>query len=214
MMCEDCGIRTANFHLMTIINGEKVERNLCPVCMAKHQKQIPGMDLTNLAGILNNILENKTGKDFVDLMNEKAKALGMNDTNYVNSTGLHDENHYTTINDLVKLCKYAVEVPKFLDICSQATYTLPKTNKHNECTYVTTNFMINRYTNFYYEYVRGIKTGFTTPAGRCVASTASKDGYNYLCIVMGSESDDNYIYSFRDAGLRRAFAVFVNNCWA
>lgn len=62
MMCEDCGIRTANFHLMTIINGEKVERNLCPVCMAKHQKQIPGMDLTNLAGILNNILENKTGK--------------------------------------------------------------------------------------------------------------------------------------------------------
>jgi len=47
---------------MTIINGEKVERNLCPVCMAKHQKQIPGMDLTNLAGILNNILENKTGK--------------------------------------------------------------------------------------------------------------------------------------------------------
>lgn len=59
MMCEDCGIRTANFHLVTIINGEKVERNLCPVCMAKHQKQIPGIDFSNLAGILNNILENK-----------------------------------------------------------------------------------------------------------------------------------------------------------
>ena len=59
MMCEDCGARPAKFHLMTIINGERVERNLCPACMAKHQKQIPGMDFSNLAGILNSILENK-----------------------------------------------------------------------------------------------------------------------------------------------------------
>ncbi len=59
MMCEDCGIRPAKFHLMTIINGERVERNLCPTCMAKHQKQIPGIDFSNLAGILNSILENK-----------------------------------------------------------------------------------------------------------------------------------------------------------
>ena len=60
MMCEDCGIRSAKFHLMTIINGDRVERNLCPTCMAKHQKQIPGIDFSNLAGILNSILENKT----------------------------------------------------------------------------------------------------------------------------------------------------------
>ena len=59
MMCEDCGIRPAKFHLMTIINGDRVERNLCPACMAKHQKQIPGIDFSNLAGILNSILENK-----------------------------------------------------------------------------------------------------------------------------------------------------------
>ena len=60
MMCEDCGIKPAKFHLMTIINGDRVERNLCPTCMAKHQKQIPGIDFSNLAGILNSILENKT----------------------------------------------------------------------------------------------------------------------------------------------------------
>ena len=56
MMCEECGVRTANFHLVTIINGERVERNLCPACMAKHQKQLPGIDFSNLAGILNSIL--------------------------------------------------------------------------------------------------------------------------------------------------------------
>lgn len=63
MMCEDCGVRPAKFHLMTIINGDRVERNLCPTCMAKHQKQIPGIDFSNLAGILNSILENKNAEE-------------------------------------------------------------------------------------------------------------------------------------------------------
>ena len=63
MMCEDCGIRPAKFHLMTIINGDRVERNLCPACMAKHQKQLPGLDFSNLAGILNSILESRGEQD-------------------------------------------------------------------------------------------------------------------------------------------------------
>ena len=63
MMCEDCGIRPAKFHLMTIINGDRVERNLCPSCMAKHQKQIPGIDFSNLAGILNSILESRNAEE-------------------------------------------------------------------------------------------------------------------------------------------------------
>ena len=63
MMCEDCGVRPAKFHLMTIINGDRVERNLCPVCMAKQQKQLPGIDFSNLAGILNSILVNKDGEE-------------------------------------------------------------------------------------------------------------------------------------------------------
>lgn len=66
MMCEECGIRPAKFHLMTITDNERTERNLCAVCMAKYQKQIPGIDFSNLAGILNSILENKTGKTSVE----------------------------------------------------------------------------------------------------------------------------------------------------
>ena len=57
MMCDECGIRPAQFHLTTISGEEKTERNLCPVCMAKYQKQLPGIDFSNLAGILNNILD-------------------------------------------------------------------------------------------------------------------------------------------------------------
>ena len=59
MMCDDCGINPAKFHLVTIINGDRIERDLCPACMAKHQKKLPGIDFSNLAGILNSILESK-----------------------------------------------------------------------------------------------------------------------------------------------------------
>jgi len=61
MMCDECGIRPANFHLTTITNGEKTERNLCPVCIAKYQKKIPGFDFSNLAGILSGLIEKKQG---------------------------------------------------------------------------------------------------------------------------------------------------------
>lgn len=151
--------------------------NLLMVCSA-----------ADAANVIVDYVEKQTGKDFVTLMNQKAKNLKMNNTHFVNATGLHDENHYTTIRDLIKLCKYAIKLPNFLDICSQPIYYAPESNKHKKRMVVTTNFLINPATTMYYSYVKGIKTGFTTPAGRCVASTASKDGYNYMCIVMGGDN--------------------------
>ncbi len=158
--------------------------NLLMVCSA-----------ADAANVIVDYVEKQTGKDFVTLMNQKAKSLKMNKTHFVNATGLHDENHYTTVRDLLKLCKYAVKLPNFLDITSQATYYAPETNKHKKRMVVTTNFLINPATTMYYSYVKGIKTGFTTPAGRCVASTASKDGYNYMCIVMGGDNQKRTEFS-------------------
>ena len=59
MMCEDCGANPAVFHFVTITNDEKTERNLCPACMNKYKKNLPGFDIKNLAGILNNLIEGK-----------------------------------------------------------------------------------------------------------------------------------------------------------
>ena len=56
MICEECGIRPAKFHIMTIANDVRTERNLCPVCMAKYRRQMPGLDFSNLAGILSGLL--------------------------------------------------------------------------------------------------------------------------------------------------------------
>lgn len=144
------------------------------------------------ANVIVDYVEKVTGKNFVDLMNQKAKELKMDNSHFMNATGIHDDNHYTTAKDLVKLCKYAISLPNFLNICSQYTYKIPATNKHDSWDVSTTNHLINPYTgSLYYSYARGIKTGFTTPAGACVSSTASKDGYNYLCIVMGGNRETN-----------------------
>ena len=162
------------------VPGEKVSLDICLNTLMVNSS-------ADSANVIVDYVEKLTGKNFIDLMNKKAKELGMKNTNYVNATGMHHKNHYTTAEDLVKLCTYAVDVPKLLDICSQAVYYIPKTNKHEKRMVVTTNFLINIATTMYYPYVKGIKTGFTDPAGRCVASTASKDGYNYLCIVLGGD---------------------------
>lgn len=125
---------------------------------------------------------------FVDLMNAKAKELKMDGTNYTNVHGIHDENHYTTAMDLIRLCKYANNLPNFMDIVDQSRYTVPATNMNPERTITTTNLLIDSTTSRYYKYAKGIKTGFTTPAGRCLASTATKNGYNYMCVILGGDN--------------------------
>ena len=66
---------------------------------------------------------------FVDMMNEKAKELGCTNTHFMNPHGLHDEQHYTTAQDLYLITKYAMTLPYFMEICSKTYYTIPPTNR-------------------------------------------------------------------------------------
>ena len=136
---------------------------------------------------------------FVVLMNKKAEELGMTNTNYVNPHGLHDENHYTTASDMYKLVSYAMELPLFMEICTCASYTVPPTNMNSSSrTISSTNLLMLPNSGYYYQYASGIKTGYTDPAGRCLISTASKDGYSYLSIVMGCPVRDASGQMIRD----------------
>lgn len=152
-----------------------------------------------------NVIAEEIGGDiagFVGMMNDKAKALGMQNTNFANAHGLHNEDHYTTVYDMSLLAKYFLSIPLLKEICEQVTYTLPATNLSNQRRYVTTNFLITPSNAQYYKYAKGVKTGYTDPAGRCLISTASKNGYNYLCILMKSAvydgSGKKIRYEFRD----------------
>ena len=130
-------------------------------------------------------------KGFVKMMNEKAKELGLENTHFTNPLGLHDDDHYTTVNDIYKLSTYALKNKTFKTASETSRYKLGATNMSNGRTYTTTNFLQDTTTAYYYRYAKGIKTGFTDEAGRCVVSTASYNGYNYMCILMGCKNNPN-----------------------
>ena len=121
--------------------------------------------------------------NFVEMMNRKAAQLGCKSTHFVNPHGLYESAHYSTARDLSVITKYAMEKPYFKEITSKATYHAQGMTESIE----TTNYLLDPYhPEYYYEYATGIKTGYTDEAGKCLISTAEKDGYNYLCIALGS----------------------------
>lgn len=144
------------------------------------------------ANILADYVSGGNMEQFIQMMNDFAVSVGAKNTHFVNPHGLDAEGHYTTANDLALIVKYALNIPIFMEICNNYKYTLPPTNIYNkERNFTGTNWMINpNFKTYYYEYIQGIKTGTTTNAGQCVISKASKDGYNYLCIVMGAHAED------------------------
>ena len=75
MMCEECGVRPAKFHITTIAGDQKKERSLCPVCMAKYQKQLPGLDFASLAGLLSGFLEGGKNKSAEQVDEETASLV-------------------------------------------------------------------------------------------------------------------------------------------
>lgn len=144
-------------------------------------------------------------QNFLDEMNAKAAELGCTDTHFSNAHGLFPDNHYTTANDMAKITEYAMSLPMFNEISCAATYTMEATSYHPEPREIAhTNFMLSPSLGgeYYYPYVKGIKTGTTEEAGRCLVSTASKDGYNYLLITLGApqknDNGENVFYNFID----------------
>jgi D-alanyl-D-alanine carboxypeptidase (penicillin-binding protein 5/6) len=123
--------------------------------------------------------------DFVVMMNKKAKDIGAKDTNYVNTHGLQDPNHYTTAYDTYLIAKYAMQYDVLKTIVSTNKYDFPQTNKHPAHPISNTNSLLNVNSKYYLKYVQGIKTGTTTEAGTCLASYAIKSGYTYYCVAMG-----------------------------
>lgn len=136
---------------------------------------------------------------FVNLMNARAEELGMENSHFANPHGLHDDEHYTTVKDMYLLTKHALSIEAFKEAIGQKRYQMPATNKSPAKTLVTTVFMQDLYNgvspNLYYRYAKGVKTGFTDAAGRCLISTATKNGHSYLCVLMKCPQDGSRNYN-------------------
>lgn len=129
--------------------------------------------------------------DFVTLMNKKAKEIGCINTNFTNTHGYHDDNHYTTPYDMMKILSYAMKNEQFIKIFSTVSYTIPATNKTSkERIYQNTNRLIltkeDSYLSRYYENCVGGKTGYTLEAGRTLVAYGKKDDKNLILGVFNS----------------------------
>ena len=132
---------------------------------------------------------------FIDLMNERAKALGCTNTNFTNANGLPDDNHWTSARDMALISAEAYKNEMFRIIIGTRSYKIPPTNKHKDITPLNNHHnMVSNYktTKYLYEYCTGGKTGYTSVAGSTLVSYAEKDGLTLVCVVMHTTGEYQY----------------------
>lgn len=127
-------------------------------------------------------------EEFVKLMNEKAKKMGLKNTHYVTASGLDAENHYSTAEDIAKITREIVlNRPLIMEHAKMTDETL----RGGTFPLINTNNLLSNY-----KYATGLKTGTTENAGYCITATAEKDGTKLIAVVLGATSGVN---RFNDA---------------
>jgi D-alanyl-D-alanine carboxypeptidase (penicillin-binding protein 5/6) len=178
--------------LAYLVQGERITlRDLLYGLMLPSGNDAGYTIAVNVARIVsgNSVLTDSEAVDyFVDLMNRKAKALGMDDSNFVVPDGYHNKNHYVTAQDMMRLLIYAENYDVLKTVTSTQTYTTTSITGE-EHTWTNTNKLIDPSSDYYYEGVNGFKTGFHDYAGNCLIITAELNGHEVYIVLMKSETD-------------------------
>ncbi|MCL1945175.1 MAG: D-alanyl-D-alanine carboxypeptidase [Firmicutes bacterium] len=117
--------------------------------------------------------------NFAKLMNDTAKEAGALNSNFVNPHGLHDDNHYTTAYDLGLVSTYAMKDETFKKISATKSHTVDRPKKGWKHAIKNKNKILHTFDGG-----DGVKTGFTKKAGRCLVSSATRDGMQVVCVVL------------------------------
>ena len=134
--------------------------------------------------------------DFVKQMNARAQELGCTGTNFTCAHGLFDYGNVSTAQDLAKIAAACAANQTFAQVAGTASYVLPATNlRKAEHTISSSNSLMNSESANYREYVRWVKGGFTTLAGRCIVAFAEKDGHTYGLVILGCDTPD-HLFAF------------------
>ena len=133
---------------------------------------------------------------FVAMMNNKAKEIGMNSTSFETPSGLDGENHYSTAFDMALLGAYAIKNPEFKSICEDENDVVYYGNPPYRRVFTNHNKLLDLYDGVF-----GIKTGFTKKSGRCLVSAVQKDGKTLVAVTLNAPDDWNdhikmYDYAF------------------
>ncbi len=135
---------------------------------------------------------------FANIMNEKAKELGLKNSHFVTPHGLDNDEHYTTAYDLAILTNYALKNEKFKEIVGVKTTTIMVGNYPRTIT--NTNELLGNVPGVY-----GVKTGFTGKSGRCLVTACKRDNLDIIIVVLGADTKNirgldtksiiNYVFS-------------------
>lgn len=124
---------------------------------------------------------------FVARMNARAKMLGCTETNFVNTSGYPEENHYTNAHSLFLITKEAMKHPIFQAIIAMPEVVIPATNLSGERKIKSTNLLIQE-TEYYNPYVLGGKTGTSTPSGSCFVGVARNGEKTVITVILGAKT--------------------------
>lgn len=134
---------------------------------------------------------------FVGLMNDKAAALGLQNTHFSNGCGFDGPDHYSTAEDLAVLSVIALQQPIFRNLVKEERAMIMPVNGTRAYILHTTNRLLGRIPG-----VEGIKTGFTSKAGRCLIAKVSQNGSDLLLVILNSSRRWNTATSLITYGLR------------
>lgn len=145
-----------------------------------------------------------TERDFAKLMTANAKELGAENTSFENASGLDSDNHYTTAVDLAKITSYALKNDTFREIVSSTS----KTAEYSGGTlyFRNHNKMLKSYPG-----CTGVKTGFTKKTGRCLVSSAERDGIELVCVTLRAADDWNDHKKLLDFGFENVAVENILN---
>lgn len=133
---------------------------------------------------------------FVDMMNQKAKELGLKNTSFATPSGLDDKNHYTTAYELALMTAYAMKNKEFAKAVSTEKAVLNYGNPPYKRSLTNHNKLLRMY-----EDCVGVKTGFTKKSGRCLVSAAKRDGKFVIAVTLHDSNDWNDHINLLDYGL-------------
>lgn len=170
--------------------------------------------IINSAGDAANVIAEHIGGDvgsFSAMMNSRVAQMGAVNTHFTNPHGMHDDLHYTTARDMALISAQALENPLFAEVVAISRYTLPPTNKYTEERILASpNLLINKYQpKYYFAGATGIKTGYTSKAGYCLAASAKIGGAEVVSVVMNDKMENGEIMTFTDT--KKLFSYIGQN---
>lgn len=164
---------------MGLLPGDKVTLRI----LAQGMLLASGNDAANAAAV--RVADSVPA--FIKLMNERARELGLKNTSFMTPSGLDGEKHYSTAYDMAMLAREALKNPDFAEICGKTSIAAEYGNPPYKRWLSNHNRLLKSL-----EGATGVKTGFTKKAGRCLVSSAERDGVSLICATLSCPDDWDY----------------------